>query len=116
VVSISRVEKGIATYLDREMMPKLDTEGIQGFGTGVMMSLMVKRAGNIIGSYKDNGIAQALGIFDKKGDIDVDVLREVLRDNIPDNGRKMTFPIVGSFTFYKTDVDMLYSCIMEAMA
>ena len=44
----------------------------------------------------------------------VDVLREVLKDNIADSGKKMTFPIVGSFTFYKSDVDMLYDCIMEA--
>ena len=113
MVSVSKVEKGIATYLDREMMPKIDADGLQGFGTGVMMSLMVKRVGGIINSYKDNGVAQALGIFDKKGHIDVDVLREVLKENISDNGRKMTFPIVGSFTFYKGDVDMLYSCIME---
>lgn len=113
MVSVSRVEKGIATYLDREMMPKLDTDGLQGFGVGVITSLMVKRAGHIISGYKDNGIAQALGIFDKNGHVDVDVLREVLKENISDSGRKMTFPIVGSFTFYKNDVDMLYSCIME---
>ena len=113
MVSVSRVEKGIATYLDREMMSKIDADGLQGFGTGIMISLMVKRAGSIISGYKDNNIAQALGIFDKNGNIDVDVLREVLKENISENGRKMTFPIVGSFTFYKGDVDMLYSCIME---
>ena len=113
MVSVSKVERGIATYLDREMMPKIDADGLQGFGTGIMMGLVVKRAGSIINGYKDNSIAQALGIFDKKGNIDVDVLREVLKENISENGRKMTFPIVGSFTFYKGDVDMLYSCIME---
>ena len=113
MVSVGRVEKGIATYLDREMMSKVDVDGLQGFGVGIMSSLMVKRVGTIISGYKDNGIAQALGVFDKNGYIDIDVLREVLKENISDNGRKMTFPIIGSFTFYKGDVDMLYSCIME---
>lgn len=114
MVSIRRVEKGIATYLDKEMTPKTDTEGLQGFGIGVATSLLIKRVGNIVEGYKNNGIAQALGVFDKNGNVDVDVLREVLKDNIADSGKKMTFPIVGSFTFYKSDVDMLYDCIMEA--
>jgi Ca2+-binding EF-hand superfamily protein len=111
---MARVEKGIAAYLDREMMPKVDADGLQGFGVGIVTTLLIKRVGNVIDSYKDNKIAQALGVFDKNGNVDVDVLREVLKDNISDNGRKMTFPIVGSFTFYRNDVDMLYSCIMEA--
>ena len=60
MVSIRRVEKGIATYLDKEMMPKMDTEGLQGFGIGVATSLLIKRVGNIIEGYKNNGVAQAL--------------------------------------------------------
>ena len=114
MVSIRRVEKGIATYLDKEMMPKMDTEGLQGFGIGVATSLLIKRVGNIIEGYKNNGVAQALGVFDKNGNVDIDVLREVLKENISDNGRKMALPVLGSFTFYKSDVDMLYDCIMEA--
>ena len=114
MVSIRRVEKGIATYLDKEMMPKTDTEGLQGFGIGVATSLLIKRVGNIVEGYRNNGVAQALGVFDKNGNVDVDVLREVLKENISDNGRKMALPVLGSFTFYRSDVDMLYDCIMEA--
>ena len=114
MVSIGRVERGIASYLDREMLPKLDADGLQGFGIGVATSILIKRVGHIVNSLKNNNIMQMLGVFDGKGNVDIDILRDAVKENISDNGRKMSFSILGSFTFYKSDVDILYNCIMEA--
>lgn len=54
-----------------------------------------------------------LKIFDDNGNIDIDILRDVIKDNISNNGFVITVPILGELKFYKSDVDNLYNDIMS---
>lgn len=111
MVSIEKIEKGVAAYLDSELMPKLPANGVQKVLAGTAISLLIKRSGTIVESYKDNQVVQMLGIMDADGNVDVDVLAEELKKNIPTDGVKVDVPVIGALTFRKDDVDKLHKLI-----
>lgn len=113
MVSTNRAEKGFATFLDREMMTKLPEGSLQRTALGVTSGLMLKKGGDALEKLKDNAFVTTLGIFDDNGYIDIDLLRDVLKENIPDMGIKVKLPMIGVLTVHKGDVDMLHRYISE---
>lgn len=112
MVSVDKIEKGIANYLDGELMPQLQGNGVEKVIIGTAASLFIHRAGAVIEGYKDNKIVKMLGIMNENGDIDVDTLVEEVKKNIPKEGVKLEIPIIGTMTFHKDDIDKLYDYIM----
>ena len=111
MVSIEKIEQGVAAYLDGELMPKLPANGVQRVIVGTAMSLLIKRSGAILDSYKDNQLVKMLGIMDSEGNIDIDILAEELKKNMPKDGLRVDVPIIGALTFKENDVDKLYEYI-----
>lgn len=111
MVTIKNIEQGVAAYLDNELMPQLPNTGIERVLAGTALSLAIRRSGTIIGSFKDNKIVQMLGIMDAEGNVDVDVLAEELKKNIPTEGVKVEVPVIGALKFHKEDVDKLHEYI-----
>lgn len=112
MVSIDKIEEGVARYLDAELMPQLQNNGVEKVLVGTAASLAIRRSGTIVDGYKDNKIVQMLGIMDGNGNVDVEVLADELKKNMPKEGVKIDIPIVGTMTFHKDDVDKLYEYIM----
>lgn len=112
MVSIDKIEKGVANYLDGELMPQLQNNGLEKVIIGTMASLMIRKSGAIIEGYKDNKVVKMLGIMDDNGNIDVDIIAEELKKNITKDGVKVDIPVIGALTFHKDDVDKLYDYIM----
>lgn len=113
MVSIARAEQGFANFLDKEMLAKLPDGGLQKTAIGVLSALIVRRGGNVINGLKDGKLIKALGVFDEEGNVDIDVLRDVVKENIPEGGLKIDLPIIGKMTIFKEDVDALHRHIME---
>lgn len=112
MVSIDKIEQGVANYLDGELMPQLKGNGFEKVVVGTAASLFIRRSGKIIEGYKDNKFIKMLGIMDGEGNVDVDVLSEELKKNIPNDGIKVDVPIIGTLTFHKEDIDKLNDYIM----
>lgn len=113
MVSTKRAEKGFATFLDREMMSKLPEGSLQKTAIGVASGLMLKKGGDTLENLKNNPFIATLGIFDENGYIDIDLLRDVVKQNIPDMGLKVKMPVIGTLTVHKGDIDMLHRYISE---
>lgn len=113
MVSVNKIEQGVANYLDAELMPQLQNNGIEKVLVGTAMSLAIRKSGAIITSYKDNKLVKMLGIMNEDGDVDVDTLAAELKKNISKEGVKIDIPIVGTMTFHKEDIDKLHEYIME---
>lgn len=113
MVSVTRAEQGFANFLDKEMLAKLPDGGLQKTAIGVLSALALRRGETVMNGLRDNKMVKALGIFDEEGNIDIDVLREVVKDNIPENGLKIDMPIIGKMTIFKEDIDSLHRHIME---
>lgn len=114
MVSTTKAINGFVAFLDKEMMAKLPNGGLQKVAVGVISALAVKRGEMAMEKLKANTLAVGLGAFDENGDIDAELLKDVVRENIPDEGIKMSLPIIGNMTFFKEDVDTLYRYISEA--
>lgn len=112
MIPIKQIEKGVAAYLDAEIMPQLPNSSLEKVLAGTAMSLVIRRSGNILESYKDNKAVQMLGLMDSDGNVDVDILSEELKKNISNDGLKVEVPIIGKMTFHKDDVDKLHNYIM----
>lgn len=111
MVTIQKIEQGIAAYLDSELMPHFTGGGFEKVIAGTAMSLIVRRGGNILNHYKDNKTIRMLGLMDDNGNIDIDILAEEFKKNIPAEGMKVEIPIIGTMTFHKDDVDKLHEYI-----
>lgn len=112
MVSIDKIEKGLANYLDNEFMPQLKGNGIEKVIVGTAASLFIHKTGAIIEGYKDNKIVKMLGIMNSEGDVDVDTLVKEVKKNIPKEGFSIEIPIVGTLTFHEEDIDKLYDYIV----
>lgn len=112
MVSIDKIEQGVAHYLDGELMPQLQSSGWEKVLVGTAASLAIRRTSTIIAGYKDHKLVKMLGIMDDKGNVDVETLAIELKKNIPKEGFKVDIPIIGTMTFHKDDVDKLCEYIV----
>lgn len=112
MVTVDKIEQGVANYLDAELMPQFQGNSVEKVIVGTVASLLIRRTGTIIEGYKDNKLVKMLGIIDDNGAIDADILAEEVKKNIPKEGIKIDVPILGLLTFHKDDVDKLYDYIM----
>lgn len=107
MVSVDKIEKGIAGYLDDELMSQFRGSSVERVVAGTAVSLMLRKTGTIIEGYRDNPTVKMLGIMDNDGNVDVDTIAEELKKNIGKDGMKVDVPIFGTMTFHKSDVDKL---------
>lgn len=112
MVTIGQIEKGVASYLDAELMPNFPNDGIQKVLAGTVIGLAIRKSGSIIQSFSDNQYVKMLGIMDDEGNVDLDLLKDEFKKNISENGFVLDIPMFGTMTFHKADVDKLYKHIM----
>lgn len=110
VVSVDCIGKGVAKFADREILKNVD--GWQKVVVGAAIALAINRSQDIVASYRNNKVVKMLGIFDADGNVDIDILKQVVKDNISNNGFVNTVPVLGELKFHKSDVDNLYNDIM----
>lgn len=112
MVEISRIEKGVARYLDSELVPKLPGGSWKQFGAGAASALVAKRGGRALEKLKGHPAAVAFGLVDEAGCIDVEILREIANEKIPDAGLQIDVPMLGRLTVYQRDIEKLYGYIV----
>ena len=111
MVHVKHVEEGLAKYLDKELITKLPDDGIQRLVAGTAISILIKRLSNIVSELKDNKVIQLLDIIDEDCNIDIEVLRDEIKENIPSGGLHIDLPMIGMMTLHKADVDDIYEHI-----
>lgn len=113
MVSIANIQKGLAAYLDNEVLPQFPSNGLERVLAGTAIGLGIRKSGSIIMGYKDHKAVQMLEIMDADGNVDVNVLAEELKKNVPVDGVKIDVPMIGGMTFHKEDVDKLKEYIIS---
>ena len=112
MASMDAIQKGVARFIDAEILPKLPVDGAKRFGVGIAASVMTKRGARVLEGYKDNEWMNKLGVIDAGGNVDLGILREAALERIPDEGIKIDVPLIGKMTFYRQDVETLYQFIV----
>lgn len=114
MTSIAVIQKGLANYLDTELMPLIPTaEKGKKFATGVILSLAIKKLDSLVASLGNKYMLNDIGIITPEG-VDIDTLRDVVIANIPAEGLTLSIPMLGEMTLHAEDIKKLYNCIKNA--
>lgn len=114
MVTIAQVQKGVAKFVDVEVIPRLSVmeKLVVGSGTG----LITAKLPEILGKYADSKIFSGLGLYDAEhGEIDIDALYNAAKPYIGADPIPVKIPFVGiTLKFTQREFDTLYKYIMEA--
>ena len=111
-MEFDRVLDGIIRYLNREVFKGLNDW--QDIMARIAVGRMLGNRESLKRSLMENGFFQTLGIMDSSGMVDVEGLADDIRNEIRRKGKiSLKIPLLGTFTFSDTDVDNLYTTIME---
>lgn len=113
VVNVGQIERGIATYIDKEIMPKLPENSVERVVLGFASARIIKRYSSKLIALKDTETDKLIGIFDKDGNVDIDSMRSDFKAQFPDDGITKEVPVIGLMRFKKEDIDKLYEYIVE---
>lgn len=114
MVSIECVERGLARYMDEELLPGLQQgNSAKGFAIGVAATLLVKRGGNILREYAKADILRQMGLVSADGAVDLDAIREAVKSNLPPTGLPVDLPMGICLRISAADVDKLYDMIRQ---
>lgn len=112
MVSVVQIKNGVSRYVDSEILPGMVDAGYKKiiFATGV--SILLNRIDIALDKLKENPILKALDIFDKNGNVDIDIIAKELRKNIPQSGLRVELPFIGELVFYESDIEVIHNYIV----
>lgn len=108
--SIDQIKKGVAAYLDTEMIPLID-DGFKRVMVGAAASIAISKYANLIPALKQNKYIAALDIIDENDNVDVDTLYAAVQGQMPNDGFTVDVPVVGTMRFKPMDIEKLYKTI-----
>lgn len=112
MVSMDKVKRGIARYVDEEFINKINGWQKWVFGAGFAMFLE-NFAANMQRA-KENPMVKSLGLIDDMNNVAVDRMRQQLKVQAQKGPITFEIPMLGSITLNESDVDKLYNLIMQA--
>lgn len=110
---IDKITAGAAKWLDRELMPKLPSDGLKKAATVALATYALSRGKNALMSVTENSFLGTIGAADGNGNIDLEGFAEEMRKQMPESGLRVSVPMIGDLTFYRTDLDDLLRYIRE---
>ena len=114
IVSLDRVQSGIAKYLDNEMMPQIKQthSTLSSFGISLFAALALNNLPATMQKITQSPAIEWLGVVKDNG-IEIDTLMNHMRKVMPPEGLRVALPIVGSITFRHEDIDSLGQYIKD---
>lgn len=112
MVPISQIQRGVAAYIDNELVSKLTgwQKWVLGVGAGTLMARMPALVGNL----KQHQLVQMMGIINDNDEIDLDLLCEQMHEQMRRNGSvTINVPLIGALTLDEGDIDRAYQYIVN---
>jgi hypothetical protein len=103
---------GLSTFLDTAVLSHYPPTSMKRIISAGAIALYLKHNTNIVDSIIYNPMFEGLGVSTKDGMIDLDMLRDVYKNEINKAGfLRIHFPVLGDVDFNGSDIDTLYDCI-----
>lgn len=112
MVSMERVKRGLARYLDEEFTNKMG--GWQKWVFGAAAAMYLENFSAAMQHLQENPVVKALNLFDGSGNVSVERIHQQLTLQAQKGPITFDIPMLGSVTLSETDVNKLYTFIMQA--
>ncbi len=116
MATIQQVQRGVAAYIDQEMVPRMG-DATTRWLVGGAGALLANNLGKTLEANKNNPMLAAFGVFDEEGGIDVDALYHAFASKMTEPV-KLDIPvlsrIVGKIGLNRNDLDRFVQFIKEA--
>lgn len=110
--TLQQVQAGIAAYIDREVIPQMTGWRQVAFGTAA--ALILRRYEELFAEVRENKIVKATGVIRPDGMIEIQALRDQLRNQVERAGAiTIDLPAIGALRIGPDDIDRIYQMIME---
>lgn len=104
---------GLSNFIDSNVLAQYPPTSLKRIVAAGAIALYLKQNTSIVDSVINNPLFSGLGVATPDGMIDIDVLRDVYKNEIMKAGYlRIHFPMLGDVDFTPEDVDALYSAIM----
>lgn len=111
MVRINSVAKGLANYIDTEILPKMG--GWQRWVVGSAAGIALKRADRLITALADHPLIKAMGIIDSEGLVDLDLIYEEFARQAAKGPAVIDITMNNELRLTAEDVDKIYRAIMS---
>jgi len=113
MVSIDKIQRGAARYLDAEIMPK--AEGKDKWIISAAGTLYLARLPALIQALKSKEAIALLGIISEDGmSVDLDAIMSSIKPAARQAPATIKIPFGGAISFTEGDIDILKNYIMQA--
>lgn len=112
-MNYDKVAKGIVTFIDKEVFPKMAT--LQEMVGRIVVSRLYDNRHSIMETIKNNAVLKSIVFMSDGEEVDVEGLVRDIKSQISNKGKlEFEIPMFGKFTFVGSDIDTLHRYIMEA--
>ena len=112
MITIDQAMRGVARFIDTEILPHLPTG--KGIGAGIAVALIMDGGKERILALRENPVVQMMGVMDEQGNAHLDRLYSAARPKLDGQNLPVTLPLIGELRFDVNDLDKLYKYIQEA--
>lgn len=110
MATANQIKSGLGDYLEKHLMPKLDSK--RQFLLGMAYGLCAGKMDALIQIAQQNNTLHALGVVAENGEIDLDALYAAANAQMQAQGKlAIDIPLIGAFVFDANDLRNLYDAI-----
>lgn len=112
MVRADSIAKGLASFVDAEVLPKMG--GVQRWVFGTAAGVMAKRADSVVQALMTSPIPRMFGLVNDEGLLDLDLVYGELSKQAGKTPAVIPIPMLGELRLSAQDVDSLYRHILSA--
>lgn len=112
MVTLNQILRGLSTFLECEIVDKID--GLMKWGVGAAIAIYMENGANIFNSLKNNQWVKMLDAIDTDDNIDIDKIYKAILLEAKKHAITFKTPGLGVITLTANDVEKLYTHIKEA--
>lgn len=112
VVTIDKIQRGLAYYFDKEFIPHLT--GWSKLGAGTAVALIINNLPQTMERYRHNAFIDMLGVIHDDKQVDITALHDAVCQYFSNEGEYIDLPVIGRVKFTRQDIELLYKYIKEA--
>ena len=118
MVNVGQIKRGLANFVDVEILPKIPAGTLKRTLIGAGIGLYLSNLEKLLTGATKSAYITALGVIDEHGNVDIDRLAEEIKRNMTPEGMRIDLDIMGfhlgDMTLHQSDIENLRVHIVNA--